>query len=180
MGAVVGLPVAVAGWEGRWRYAWPRDTAHVAVALQALGDAPGPSGRCTRSRLVVGDHVEARYLPDGGTPDGRHPQSDGMGWVLWSAGRTVDDWLGSSARDDVAALVRRCARLALGQVRASGLPRPSPDYWEVDAPASPSAPPPRSSSVSSTPSSSSPVSAERATSISPTGAVTSPGVSRRR
>lgn len=130
-----GLPVAVAGWEGRWRYAWPRDTAHVAVALQALGDAPGAVRQMhALSRLVVGDHVEARYLPDGGTPDGRHPQSDGMGWVLWSAGRTVDDWLGSSARDDVAALVRRCARLALGQVRASGLPRPSPDYWEVDAP----------------------------------------------
>src|SRR5690606_6668181 len=32
------LPAPVAGWTPRWRYVWPRDVAHVAVALAAVGD----------------------------------------------------------------------------------------------------------------------------------------------
>lgn len=130
-----GLPVAVAGWEGRWRYAWPRDTAHVAVALEALGDGAGAARQMgALARLVQGERVEARYKPEGGSPDSRHPQADGLGWVLWAAAETAEHWLGSAHRDAVAGLVRRCARLALGTLGPSGLPGASPDYWEVDAP----------------------------------------------
>src|SRR5690606_6451595 len=32
------LPAPVAGWTPRWRYVWPRDVAHVAVALAAVGN----------------------------------------------------------------------------------------------------------------------------------------------
>ena len=33
----VGLPVSVAGWSERWRYAWPRDVSFVATALARIG-----------------------------------------------------------------------------------------------------------------------------------------------
>ena len=33
----VGLPVSVAGWSDRWRYAWPRDVSFVATALARIG-----------------------------------------------------------------------------------------------------------------------------------------------
>ncbi|GAA3608847.1 hypothetical protein GCM10022199_10740 [Marihabitans asiaticum] len=126
------LPVAVAGWEGRWRYAWPRDTAHVAVAFAELGDV-GTAVRqlAALARLVGEDRVEARYLPEGGVPDGRHPQDDGIGWVLWACGRLHGTWVGGPYRDVVADLVRRCARMGLDRLGADGLPRVSPDYWEV-------------------------------------------------
>lgn len=126
------LPVAVAGWEGRWRYAWPRDTAHVAVALAALGDTASALRQLVSlARLVGESRVEARYLPEGGVPDGRQAQDDGIGWVLWACGRLHADWVGGPYRDLVADLVRRCARMGLDRLGPDGLPRPSPDYWEV-------------------------------------------------
>ena len=56
----VGLPVSVAGWTDRWRYAWPRDVSFVVSALARAGhpehaaassdSSSGSSGR----RLVRG------------------------------------------------------------------------------------------------------------------------------
>lgn len=131
-----GLPVAVAGWEGRWRYAWPRDTAHVAVALSALGQSEAAVRQMSALARLVGTApvVQARYLPEGGVPDRRRAQDDGIGWALWSADETEGDWRGTSAEPAVGGLVRHCAALALARVGPAGLPLASPDYWETDAP----------------------------------------------
>jgi len=77
---------AVAAGAGKsWSYAWPRDTAFVAVALARAGhhgDALQALEFLQRVQLEDGG-FEARYLLDGsGTPDGRTRQSDGAGWAL--------------------------------------------------------------------------------------------------
>ena len=49
-----GLPLAVAGWSPMWRHAWPRDTAHVAVALHRLGDTKGATRQLASLAELVG------------------------------------------------------------------------------------------------------------------------------
>lgn len=129
-----GLPLAVAGWSPMWRHAWPRDTAHVAVALHRLGDAKGATRQLAAlaSRVGRAGRMQARYALDGGTPDDRPPQDDGFGWVLWAAGSTADSWRGTSHASAIEGFVRHCATTALGRLAADGLPLPSPDYWELD------------------------------------------------
>lgn len=128
-----GLPVAVAGWSPMWRHAWPRDTAHVAVAMHRIGDAEG----ATRQLAALAEHVgsapriQARYALDGGTPDPRPAQDDGFGWVLWAASCTLDSWRGTADEAGIRDLVSHCASRALTRLDRDGLPLPSPDYWEV-------------------------------------------------
>lgn len=132
-----GLPAPVAGWSPQWRYVWPRDVAHVALALHAVGDSDRAVEALAFFRTVhrPGGLFEARYLPDGsGSPDERTPQFDGLGWVLWAAGRIHSTGSPTVQRRVETELGPLCAELAayvcdrLGE--NDGLPPVSPDYWE--------------------------------------------------
>ncbi len=131
-----GIPVA--GWSPAWRYVWPRDVAHHAAALAATGHAAEalPSLRFLGRVQDPSGWFHARYLPDGsGPPDRRGHQLDGTGWALWATAQVV------------AALPESQAQVALWQLRPmierstalihalvdnpSGLPGPSPDFWET-------------------------------------------------
>ena len=125
----------VAGAGGSWDYAWPRDTAFVAVALARTGhqsEALQALRFLQRVQLADGG-FEARYLLDGsGPPDDRARQSDGAGWALWAA------WEVSRSSGEVGAsaslrlLLDHATGFALATTRdGRQLPPPSPDYWEV-------------------------------------------------
>ena len=127
-----------AGAGGPWNYAWPRDTAFVAVALARTGHhAEALQALTFLQRVQLGDGgFEARYLLNGsGPPDGRARQSDGAGWALWALGE-----VSQSSRDKspppagLRALLDKATAFALS-VTDDGhrLPPPSPDYWEVRA-----------------------------------------------
>lgn len=130
------LPIAVAGWPQSWRYAWPRDTSHVAVALHSLGDSPGVLRQLVALNHRVGRApvIEARYQPQGGKPDNRPAQDDGWGWVLWALSATEDSWRDTPFAGSLVDLAYHCADQLLNRVGPDSLPRPSPDYWEVEAP----------------------------------------------
>jgi len=126
----------LAAGSGPWRYAWPRDGAFVAVAYARTGhldDARRVLAFYQRAQAADGT-VEARYLPDGsGPPDDRAPQTDGIGWLLWALGQTVDA-APAAERPAVLAqfqpLLDRATNAAVRAVGPTGLPAPSPDYWE--------------------------------------------------
>lgn len=151
--ALVGDDGAVpAALHERWGYAWPRDNAFVAAALARTGhveDAVRVLGFFARVQADDGS-FEARYTLDGaGPPDGRAPQTDGTGWVLWALGEvleaapegpaTVPTGPGSGAgptRPDVALGLRGLLERATDRALAltddgRRLPPASPDYWEV-------------------------------------------------
>jgi len=116
----------LAGWDGPWRYVWPRDASFVAAArcsigqydqafkvLSFLNGVRPPTGRW-----------EARYNETGGrVGDGREPQLDGSGWVLWA---TWSCRAGSRYWE----LVRESAEQIVTELGDDGLPGPSSDYWE--------------------------------------------------
>lgn len=80
--------VGVAGWSTHWRYTWPRDASHVAMALIRAGRRGEAVHMLHRLQSWQGADgwFEARYRPDGsGSPDARERQLDGVGWVLWAA-----------------------------------------------------------------------------------------------
>jgi GH15 family glucan-1,4-alpha-glucosidase len=130
---------AVAAGAGeRWNYAWPRDTAFVAVALARSGhqgDALQVLSFLQHVQLPDGG-FEARYLLDGsGPPDDRARQADGAGWALWAVSEVSRS---SAGEPDVGALVANRPLLDNATAFALAatddgrrLPRPSPDYWEV-------------------------------------------------
>ncbi|WP_298748345.1 glycoside hydrolase family 15 [uncultured Serinicoccus sp.] len=103
--------------------------------------------------------MQARYLPvgDGTVPDDREPQEDGPGWALWAAAAVIEEGVpspgddgdagdagggpatgrreGAGGQQQVAGLltplvVRSTGRLLDRLDPGTGLPRPSPDYWE--------------------------------------------------
>lgn len=125
-----------AGAGDRWNYAWPRDTAFVAVALARTGhhaEALQALAFVQSVQLEDGG-FEARYLLDGsGPPDDRDRQSDGAGWSLWAL-REVSRALGDQTPPPASLrlLLDKATGFALS-VTDDGrrLPRPSPDYWEV-------------------------------------------------
>ena len=127
---------AVAAGAGeRWNFAWPRDTAFVAVALARTGhhvDALHSLEFLHRVQLVDGG-FEARYLLDGsGPPDGRARQSDGAGWALWALWEVGRSSGGTGPPAGLRSLLDKATGFAL-TVTNDGrrLPSPSPDYWEV-------------------------------------------------
>lgn len=132
-----GLPGAVAAWTPYWRYIWPRDTAHIAVALALVGDT---AGAVTSLRFLAQvprpeGWYEARYLLDAsGPPDSRARQLDGSGWALWALGSVaaiVDDASRAEIAAEFAPLVAELEHTLadlIGEPEGS-LP-PSPDYWE--------------------------------------------------
>ncbi|SJM49560.1 glycoside hydrolase 15-related [Actinomycetales bacterium JB111] len=83
----------LAAWRTQWQYAWPRDTAFAAVALARtghVGDAVAALDAVAEAQ-ANSSMLSPRYLPDlSGPPDGRPPQSDGPGWLVWAAARTVE------------------------------------------------------------------------------------------
>jgi hypothetical protein len=124
-----------AGAANRWNYAWPRDSAFVAVAMARTGhhaEARKALEFLQRVQLEDGG-FEARYLLDGsGPPDKRARQSDGAGWALWAL------WEVSRYSADVStpAVLRPLLDRSTGFALATTddgrrLPPPSPDYWEV-------------------------------------------------
>jgi len=124
-----------AGPDGPWAYAWPRDSAFVAVAYAETGhlaDADRVLGFLSRVQRADGG-FEARYRLDGsGPPDDRPRQSDGAGWVLWSLERVRVAGPGRVLPTSLRPLRDRAFAFVLAQT-ASGtrLPEVSPDYWEV-------------------------------------------------
>ncbi len=124
-----------AGPDGPWAYAWPRDSAFVAVAYAETGhasDAVRVLGFLARVQLPDGG-FEARYRLDGsGPPDDRPRQTDGAGWVLWSLERvraaSPDPVLPPALRGLRDRAFAFCMAQTDGGTR---LPEVSPDYWEV-------------------------------------------------
>lgn len=124
-----------AGPDGPWAYAWPRDSAFVAVAFAETGhlaDARRVLGFMGRVQLPDGG-FEARYRLDGsGPPDGRPRQTDGAGWVLWSLDRVRAASRGRVLPPALRGLRDRAVAFALAQTGGgTRLPEVSPDYWEV-------------------------------------------------
>ncbi|WP_350277063.1 glucoamylase [Kribbella sp. HUAS MG21] len=118
--------ITVAGWDGPWRYVWPRDASFVAAARCAVGQhdkAYDVLAFLDRVRPTSG-RWEARYTETGArVDDGREPQLDGSGWVLWAA------WF-CRAGGKYWDLVRESADQIASELGADGLPAPSSDYWE--------------------------------------------------
>ncbi|WP_329475802.1 glucoamylase [Kribbella sp. NBC_01510] len=116
----------LAGWDGPWRYVWPRDASFVAAARCSIGqydEAFKVLSFLNGVRPRTG-RWEARYTETGGLiGDGREPQLDGSGWVLWAT------WFcrGGSRYWE---LVRESAEQIVAELNADGLPGPSADYWE--------------------------------------------------
>jgi glucoamylase len=133
----VGLPVSVAGWSHRWRYAWPRDVSFVATALARVGHPEHAAEQLSFLQEVQRHDgwFEARYdLRTRRTPDERVAQLDGSAWVVWGAHQ-----LAVAAPDRAAVLlqplrgmlVRSAQRLLACVDPATGLPTASSDYWEL-------------------------------------------------
>lgn len=78
----------LAGPVGKWRYAWPRDTAFVIWAQARGGDYLAAQELLQTLAWMMDERgaFRARYIP--GTrqvPDERADQLDGTGWFLWAA-----------------------------------------------------------------------------------------------
>ncbi|WP_345202832.1 hypothetical protein [Fodinibacter luteus] len=133
----VGLPVSVAGWSDRWRYAWPRDVSFVASALARAGH---PEHAARQLAFLQGVQrpdgwFEARYdITSRRPPDDRVAQLDGSGWALWAASQ-----LATHAPDRAVELlapvrrllVRSSRRLLASLDAQTALPPASSDYWEL-------------------------------------------------
>lgn len=116
----------LAGWDGPWRFVWPRDASFVAAARCAIGqyDAAGRVLDFLNGIKPPTGRWEARYTSSGSAVrDGRAPQLDGSGWVLWAT------WL-CGAGGKYWDLVRESADQIVAELSPDGLPGPSSDYWE--------------------------------------------------
>ncbi|MEV6284817.1 glucoamylase [Kribbella sp. NPDC051770] len=118
----------LAGNNGPWRYVWPRDASFVAAARCAIGQYAQASkilGFLKQVRPKTG-RWEARYFAEtGGVPaDGREPQLDGSGWVLWAT------WFCGRDLPAYWPMVKESADQIVAELGADGLPAASPDYWE--------------------------------------------------
>jgi GH15 family glucan-1,4-alpha-glucosidase len=133
----VGLPVSVAGWSDRWRYAWPRDVSFVATALARIGHPEHAAKQLAFLQEVQRQDgvFEARYDPNTRrTPDERVAQLDGSAWVVWGArqlaaaapGRAVELLTPLKPM-----LVRSATRLMAVIDSRTHLPKASSDYWEL-------------------------------------------------
>lgn len=119
----------LAGWDGPWRFVWPRDASFVAAARCSVGqyaEASSVFSFLNRVRPASGRWA-ARYAVDGSVPvDGREPQLDGSGWVLWAG------WFCSSGLDLSVywPMLQESGDQIVAELGRDGLPAVSPDYWE--------------------------------------------------
>ncbi|MFI2753444.1 glycoside hydrolase family 15 [Cellulomonas sp. P22] len=133
-GALLAAPI------GAWRYTWPRDASFAAVALSRTGH-PVQAADVLMFLAQVQEPdgtFQARYLPDGSgdVPDDRGTQLDGDGWFLWAAAEWYAQAPAGRAREATLAELLPALTGALDAIDAvtdpvTGLPDPSPDYWEV-------------------------------------------------
>jgi hypothetical protein len=122
----LGNGATLAGWDGPWRFVWPRDASFVAAAYCSIG-RDANAGRVLDFLNGIKPSTgrwQARYA-DSGEPilDGREPQLDGSGWVLWAT------WFCRQGRK-YWDLVRESADRIVAELGPDGLPGASPDYWE--------------------------------------------------
>jgi glucoamylase len=133
----VALPVSVAGWTERWRYAWPRDVSFVASALARVGHPEHAAAQLAFLQRVQRPDgwFEARYdITTRQAPDNRVAQLDGSGWSVWAASQ-----LAQHAPDRAVELlagvrpmlVRSSRRLLASLDARTALPPASSDYWEL-------------------------------------------------
>ncbi|TCO51942.1 hypothetical protein EV646_101938 [Kribbella antiqua] len=116
----------LAGPDGPWRFVWPRDASFVAAARCSLGqfDEAGRVLDFLNKIRPSSGRWEARYSSDGLlVRDGREPQLDGSGWVLWAT------WF-CHAGSRYWEMVRESADQIVAELGPNGLPARSPDYWE--------------------------------------------------
>jgi glucoamylase len=130
----------VAGWYGRWDYAWPRDSSWVAVALAVTGhsaDALNVLRFLGQVQSPDGTWA-ARYQTNGTGPvlDGRPTELDAVGWVpwaVWSWYQAAGGAQSATARPELARLwpmVNAAAGAAERSLTPDGLPVAATDYWE--------------------------------------------------
>ncbi|WP_233525872.1 glycoside hydrolase family 15 protein [Actinomadura spongiicola] len=127
---------SLASWYTKWRYCWPRDSAFAVAAFTATGH-PSEARRILRflARVQHDDGMwAARYHPDGtAVADGRAPQLDSVGWVLWATWfHLVTTKPLDEEPPNLWPMVRRAADHLAGSLDAEGLPPASSDYWERD------------------------------------------------
>lgn len=123
----------LAGPSPAWRYVWPRDASFAAAAYARSGHLDDAVAALTLLQELQAEDgsMQARYRPDGSgeVPDDREPQEDGPGWALWAV-REVARLRPEVVPDLGPLVVRSTDRLLERLDPATGLPRPSPDYWE--------------------------------------------------
>ncbi|TWD83440.1 hypothetical protein FB561_4603 [Kribbella amoyensis] len=118
----------LAGWDGPWRYVWPRDASFVAAAYCSVGryaEAAGVLGFLDQVRPSAGRWA-ARYSAEDGKviEDGREDQLDGSGWVPWAT------WFCGRDLSRYWPMVKQSADQIVAELGPDGLPAASPDYWE--------------------------------------------------
>lgn len=126
---------SLASWYTKWRYCWPRDSAFAIAAFTAAGH-PAEARRIL-GFLARAQHADgmwaARYNADGtAVADGRPPQLDSVGWVLWAAWFYRVRSRSAVELPDLWPMVRRAADHLAHSLDAEGLPPVSSDYWERD------------------------------------------------
>ena len=137
----------LAGWDGPWRFVWPRDASFVAAARCSVGqyaEADKVLGFLNRIRPSAGRWAARYSAPDGEEPqDGREPQLDGSGWVLWATWFCAETRAKSDERSGAAtvaysgtplaeywAMVKESGNQIVAELGDDDLPAASPDYWE--------------------------------------------------
>ncbi|WP_242903084.1 glycoside hydrolase family 15 [Actinomadura terrae] len=126
---------SLASWYGQWRYCWPRDSAFAAAAFTVTGHMP--EARRVLRFLADVQHENglwaARYNPDGtAVADGRDPQLDSLGWVLWASWFYRVQSPDNGELPELWPMVQRAADQLAHSLDAEGLPPASSDYWERD------------------------------------------------
>ncbi|SNS26442.1 hypothetical protein SAMN05443665_100281 [Actinomadura meyerae] len=126
---------SLASWYSKWRYSWPRDSAFTVAAFTVTGH-PSEARRVLRFLARAQNDSgmwAARYHADGtAVADGRVPQLDSLGWVLWAAWFYRVQAGASDELPELWPMVRRAADHLARSLDAEGLPPASSDYWERD------------------------------------------------
>lgn len=131
---------SLAGPDGIWAYAWPRDAAFVAAALAATGhweDAMRVLRWTARDQRSDGTW-SARTRPDGsGPPDDRPDQLDACGWFPWAVWFVAEELKGDGRTRAAEELLQElgpaamlAARAIAARISPYGTLAKSHDYWE--------------------------------------------------
>jgi glucoamylase len=128
----------VASWAPYWRRVWPRDASWAAAAFSVTGHRREAFQilKFLAQRQHPDGTWSARYEVDGSAVvDGRPQQLDATGWVPWSVWLWFVTGDGDTQRTadmmQLWPMVRAAADAAASSLNDRGLPKPSPDYWEV-------------------------------------------------